>query len=125
MHPQSITVVYKWTANPGKLAELRAIYEQVTTAMLEHEPGAVAVQIYVSESDNALYVRDEFADANALGFHLQHTAGPHFPQLLEVARPGTFLFFGDVPEELQQGALQMGLQAEFAQRVTGFDRANP
>ena len=65
----------------------------------------------------------QFADAGALGFHLQSTAAAHFPQLLEVARPGPFLFFGDVPAELQQGALQMGLAAEFGNRVTGFERA--
>jgi hypothetical protein len=33
-----ITVVYKWTANPGKLGELKSIYEQVTEAMKQNEP---------------------------------------------------------------------------------------
>lgn len=123
MNTQNITVVYKWTAHAGKLDDLVAIYQQVTDSMQANEPGATAVQIYVSKEDNALYVRDEFADAGALGFHLQSTAGPHFPQLLEVAVPGTFLFFGNVPAELQEGARKMGLQAEFAPRVTGFERA--
>ena len=64
---------------PGKLDELTAIYRAVTDAMEQNEPGAEAVHVYVSEADNALYVRDEFADANAVGFHLQTTAGAHFP----------------------------------------------
>ena len=58
-----ITVVYKWTAKPGKLDELKSIYEQVTEAMKQNEPDAQAVHCYVSEKDNALYVRDEFKDA--------------------------------------------------------------
>lgn len=122
MDSQQITVVYKWTANPGKLADLTAIYQGVTDAMKANEPGALEVQVYVSEKDNALYVRDEFANAEALGFHLSTTAAPHFPQLLEIATPGAFLFFGDVPAEMQAAATQMGLQAEFAARTTGFRR---
>lgn len=118
----AITVVYKWTAKPGKLEELTAIYRGVTEAMKANEPGALAVQVYVSEDENALYVRDEFADANALGFHLSETAGPHFPQLLEVADPGAFYFFGDVPAEMQAAAKAMGLAAEFANHVTGYSR---
>ena len=123
MTSQNVTVVYKWTAHPGKLEQLTAIYSQVTQAMNEAEPGANAVQVYVSEDENALYVRDEFDDAGAMAFHLQHTAGPRFPQLLEVATPGSFLFFGDVPAELQQATKQMGLASEFGSRVFGFDRA--
>ena len=123
MSSQHITVVYKWTAQPGKLEQLRTIYEQVTRVMEAEEPGATAVQCYVSEPENALYVRDEFVDANAMGFHLSNTAGPHFPQLLEVATPGPFFFFGDVPAELQAATMQMGLGAEFAQPGVGFDRA--
>ena len=87
---ETITVVYKWTAKPGKLKDLTQIYKGVTDAMHANEPGALAVQVYVSEDENALYVRDDFADAKALGFHLSETAGPHFPNLLEVATPGAF-----------------------------------
>jgi quinol monooxygenase YgiN len=123
MPSSNITVVYKWTAHPGKLDELAAIYGQVTNVMKENEPGASAVQVYVSEPENALYVRDEFDDAGAMAFHLQNTAGPHFPQLLEIATPGSFLFFGDVPAELQQATKQMGLAAEFGTSAFGFDRA--
>lgn len=122
MESNAITVVYKWTAKPGKLEELTAIYNGVTQAMKENEPGALAVQVYVSVEENALYVRDDFADANALGFHLSETAGPHFPTLLEVASPGAFYFFGNVPVEMQQAAKGMGLAAEFADHVTGFNR---
>ena len=60
--------------------------------------------------------------AEALGFHLQTTAGGHFPQLLAIAVPGPFFFFGDVPEELKAATQQMGLGAEFGTHVAGFDR---
>jgi quinol monooxygenase YgiN len=79
MQPQHITVVYKWTANPGKLDELAATYAKVTEAMEQNEPGAEEVHCFVSEKENALYVRDEFQDAAALGFHLQSIAQVHFP----------------------------------------------
>ena len=84
--------------------------------------GGRPVGCYVSEKDNALYVRDEFQDAGALGFHLQTTAGAHFPQLLAIATPGPFFFFGDVPAELQAATEQMGLGAEFSAHASGFDR---
>ncbi len=122
MDGNHITVIYKWTAQPGKLEELTAIYRDVTDAMEQNEPGAEAVHIYVSEDANALYVRDEFTDAAALGFHLSSTAAAHFPQLLAVATPGPFFFFGDVPEEMQQATEQMQLGAEFGTHAAGFDR---
>ena len=122
MEKQHITVIYKWTANPGKLQELISIYTEVTGAMAQNEPGAEAVHIYVSEQENALYVRDEFVDASALGFHLQTTAAGHFPSLLSIAVPGPFFFFGDVPQELKAATEQMQLGAEFALHTTGFDR---
>jgi quinol monooxygenase YgiN len=122
MDNQHITVIYKWTANPGKLDELTAIYTGVTEAMEQNEPGAEAVHIYTSEQENALYVRDEFKDASALGFHLQSTAAAHFPSLLSIAVPGPFFFFGDVPQELKDATEQMQLGAEFALHSSGFDR---
>ncbi|MEN0001081.1 MAG: antibiotic biosynthesis monooxygenase [Pseudomonadota bacterium] len=122
MTNSQITVVYKWTANEGQLDALTEIYKGVTDAMNANEPGALEVQVYVSKDDNALYVRDVFADADALGFHLSQTAAPHFPQLLDVATPGAFLFFGDVPQPMQQAAKQMGLAAEFAAHTVGFNR---
>lgn len=122
MNESNITVVYKWTAKPGKLDELKAIYASVLEAMRANEPDATSVHCYVSETDNALYVRDDFKNAAALGLHLSTTAPSHFPKLLEIAVPGTFLFMGDVPEPLKQGALQMGLAAEFSTHSFGFDR---
>ena len=122
MTNEHITVVYKWTAQPGKLEELKSIYEQVTEAMKQNEPDAEAVHCYVSEKDNALYVRDEFKDAGAMGFHLSHTAAAHFPQLLAIAVPGPFFFMGDVPEELKQATEQMQLGGEFSSHTFGFDR---
>ena len=122
MRSTHITVVYKWTANPGKLDELKSIYEQVTEEMKQNEPDAQAVHCYASEKDNALYVRDEFKDAAALALHLSSTAASHFPQLLAIAVPGPFFFYGDIPEELKQATEQMQLGAEFATHAFGFDR---
>ena len=122
MDTNHITVVYRWTANPGKLDELVSIYRDVTDAMEANEPGAEAVHLYVSEEENALYVRDEFADAGAVGFHLSTTAAHHFPQLLAVATPGPFFFLGDVPAEMQAATEQMQLGASFARHAAGFDR---
>ena len=89
MDSSHVTVMYKWTAQPGKLDELASIYAGVTEAMEQNEPGAEAVHIYVSESDNAVYVRDEFADAQAVGYHLSTTAAAHFADLLAIARSAT------------------------------------
>lgn len=122
MDTNAITVVYKWTANQGQLDALTTLYKGVTNAMKAIEPGALAVHVYVSEKENALYVRDEFADANAMDFHLRETAGPHFPKLLEVATPSAFYFFGDVPAEAQKAIRDMGLAAEFSTHVAGFNR---
>ena len=122
MNTSHVTVVYKWTAHPGKLNELAEIYQGVTAQMQSDAPGAEAVHIYVSEQDNALYVRDEFEDANALGYHLSQTAAAHFPDLLAIATPGPFFFMGDVPADLQAAANQMQLAAEFSSHRAGFDR---
>ena len=122
MTEDHITVVYKWIAHEGKLDELASIYGDVTEAMHRNEPGAEAVHIYVSEAENALYVRDEFADAGALGFHLGNTAADHFPQLLAIATPGPFYFLGEVPDEMKQAAAQMQLAAEYGVHTAGFDR---
>ena len=122
MDPTAITVVYKWIAKPGMLGALAEIYKSVTDAMEANEPGATAVHVYESRAENALYVRDEFTDAAALGFHLTQTAAAHFSDLLEVAVPGPFYFFGDVPAELQQATRQMGLAAEFGAHTVGYDR---
>ena len=122
MDSNHVTVVYKWTAQAGKLDELASIYAGVTKAMEANEPGAEAVHIYVSEAENALYVRDEFADAAAVGFHLGTTAAAHFADLLAIATPGPFFFLGEVPDELKQATEQMQLGGEFAVHAAGFDR---
>ncbi|MBT8183114.1 MAG: hypothetical protein KJO53_16160 [Eudoraea sp.] len=122
MTNQEITVVYKWTANPGKAEELKAIYKEVEKQMQETEPNALKVDCYFDESTNALIVYDLFKDGAALGQHLGTTAAGHFPTLLQIAVPGAFLFCGDVPEELKQAAIGMGLDATFAPRIFGFDR---
>ena len=122
MANNNITVVYKWTAKPGKLEELKAIYNGVTNQMFETEPGATEVQVYASEAENALYVRDEFKNAAALGLHLSTTAAAHFQQLLQIAVPGAFVFLGDVPDELQQATRSMGLASEFSSPAFGFAR---
>ena len=122
MDSNHVTVIYKWTAQPGKLEELASIYADVTDAMEANEPGAESVHIYVSEQENALYVRDEFQDAAAMGFHLSTTAASHFPSLISIATPGPFFFLGEVPDELVQATAQMQLGGEFATHTAGFDR---
>ena len=122
MDSKQVTVMYKWTAQTGKLDELASIYREVTAAMEANEPGAEAVHIYVSEQDNAVYVRDEFTDATAMGYHLSTTAAAHFPQLIGIATPGPFFFLGEVPDELKQATEQMQLGGEFATHTAGFDR---
>jgi quinol monooxygenase YgiN len=122
MNSNHITVVYKWTAQPGKLDELVTIYGDVTNAMEENEPGAETVHVYVSAEENALYVRDEFADAGAVGFHLSSTAADHFPALLAIATPGPVFFIGPVPAEIKAATEQMQLGAEFSTHSAGFDR---
>ncbi len=123
MENQEITVVYKWTAKPGKAAELKNIYKDVEKQMLETEPGALKVDCYFEEATGVLMVSDLFKDGAALGQHLGTTAAGHFPALLQIAIPGPFLFCGNVPEELKQAAIGMGLDATFAPRDFGFDRS--
>ncbi len=122
MENQKITVVYKWTAKPGHSEALKNIYSDVEQQMQANEPGALNVQCYFDESSDTLIVYDLFENAHALGFHLSTTAGAHFPSLLEVAQPGPFLFCGNVPEEMQQAARGMGLDATFAPNIFGFSR---
>lgn len=122
MKSQEITVVYQWIANEGKSEELKAIYNQVEKDMHATEPGALKVQCYFDEQSRTLVVEDVFADAAALGQHLGTTAASHFPSLLQIATPGPFLFCGNVPKDMQQAALGMGLDAKFASHINGFVR---
>ena len=122
MKNEQITVAYSWTAKEGKSQELKAIYDDVTKQMNETEPGALAVDCYFDETSRKLVVVDVFANAEAVGFHLGTTAGAHWPELIQVADPGEFLFCGEVPQEMQQAALGMGLNATFSPNVFGFTR---
>lgn len=123
MENQEVMVVYNWTAKEGKSEDLKAIYQEVTDQMNANEPGALHVQCHFDESKSKLVVMDLFADAGAVGFHLGTTAAGHFENLLQIANPGEFLFMGNVPEEMKQAAVGMGLNATFAQKVFGFERA--
>jgi quinol monooxygenase YgiN len=122
MKDQEITVFYKWTAKPGKLDELKAIYEQVYKEMNENEPDTLKMECYFSDEENAIIVHDLFKDGAALGAHLGVTAANHFPKLAEIAVPGPFFFCGDVPEELKQAAQGMRMGAEFSTHAFGFER---
>lgn len=122
MNKNQITVVYSWTAMEGMSDSLKAIYRDVESQMKTNEPGALEVQCYFDDAKGKLVVFDVFEDAGAVGFHLGTTAGKHWPELVKVASPGEFLFCGDVPEEMQQAALGMGLNATFAPRAFGFKR---
>jgi quinol monooxygenase YgiN len=122
MNNSEITVFYKWTAKPGKLDELKSMYSDVMKAMSDNEPDSLKMECYFADEENAIIVHDVFKDGNALGFHLMGTAAGHFPQLLEIAVPGPFMFCGDVPEELKQAAIGMNMGAEFGTHAFGFDR---
>ncbi len=122
MKNEQITVFYKWTAKPGKLDELKAMYKEVFRAMKEKEPESIKMECFFADEENAIIVHDLFKDGNALGFHLMGTAGHHFPKLLEIATPGPFFFCGNVPHELKQVAIGMNMGAEFGFHAFGFDR---
>ena len=124
MKDQEITVFYKWTAKPGKLDELRAIYQDVLKAMKENEPDALKMECYIDHDLHALIVHDVFKDGAALGLHLGSTAAQHFPQLAQIAIPGPFFFCGEVPEDLKQAAIGMNMGAEFGTHVFGFERSD-
>ena len=124
MNNQEITVVYRWNAMPGKAEDLKAIYRNVEKDMEATEPNALKVDCFYDEQADALVVYDLFKDGAALGQHLSTTAANHFPSLLQIAQPGPFLFCGEVPEELKQAAIGMGLDAVFAPKQFGFDRNN-
>lgn len=124
MTNQEVMVVYKWTAKAGESMKLQAIYKEVLEQMESNEPGAKHVECYFDVVSSTLVVMDLFADAGAVGFHLGTTAAGHFEHLLQIATPGEFLFCGDVPEEMKQAAVGMGLNATFAPRIFGFNRKN-
>ena len=122
MTNQEVMVVYKWTAKEGQSETLKGIYKEVTQQMEDNEPNAKHVECYFDETSSTLIVMDLFANASAVGFHLGTTAAGHFENLLSVASPGEFLFCGEVPEEMKQAAIGMGLNATFASSIFGFQR---
>lgn len=122
MTNQNVMVVYKWIAKEGKSEELKSIYREVLEQMKSNEPGALEVKCYIDESSSTLVIMDIFADAGAVGFHLGTTAAGHFESLLKIATPGEFLFCGEVPDEIIQAVLGMGLKATFAHHISGFSR---
>ena len=80
MNNQQITVVYKWTAKPGKAEELQAIYREVSKQMQENEPNALKVECFFDESSNDLVVVDVFKDEAIHQFTRQQvsiTSGTH------------------------------------------------
>lgn len=123
MNSQEITVFYKWTAKPGKLDKLKAIYQDVYKAMEDNEPDSLKMECYFADEENAIIIHDVFKDGAALSFHLGGTAAHHFPQLAEIAVPGPFFFCGNVPEELKQAAINMNMGAEFGTHAFGFERS--
>lgn len=123
MSAQEITVVYRWTANPGKLDELKSIYENVFKEMEDNEPGTLRMECYYDDELGQVIVHDVFEDGAALGAHLGGTAAHHFPQLAQIATPGPFFFCGDVPSELKQIAQGMNMGAVFGNHAFGFSRA--
>jgi quinol monooxygenase YgiN len=123
MSAQEITVVYRWTAKPGKLDELKAIYGQVRDEMEANEPGTLRMECYFADDAGEIIVHDVFADGEALGFHLGVTAARHFPKLAEIAVPGPFFFCGDVPAELREAAEGMNMGAVFGSHAFGFARS--
>jgi quinol monooxygenase YgiN len=122
MTSEEITVTYKWTAKPGKGAQLKAIYKEVVEEAKASEPGALRFEVYEVQDSEDLIIVDIFRDAAALGQHLGETAAKHFPKLVEIAIPGPFFFCGNVPDELKQAANNMNMGAIFATRAFGFLR---
>ena len=115
-----ITVTYKWTAKEGKGEELRSIYKKVVEEAKANEKGTLRFDVYEVDDSGDVLVFDVFEDAEALGQHLGGTARKYFPQLLEIATPGPFFFFGDVPEEIKQIANSMSMGAIFSTHAFGI-----
>lgn len=122
MTGQEITVAYRWTAKPGKRAELKAMYETVLAQAKATEQGTLRFDVFEVQESGDLMVVDVFQDGAALGQHLGGTAAEFFPKLTEIADPGPFFFCGDVPDELVQAANGMNMGAVFGTHAFGFTR---
>ena len=123
MSSQEITVTYKWTAKPGKAAELKAMYKDVVETAKANDPGAYRFDVFEVQDTGDLLIVDVFRDGAALGEHLGGTAAKFFPQLSQIADPGPFFFCGDLPEELVQVASGMNMGAIFGTHAFGFSRS--
>ncbi len=117
-----IALTYVWTAHEGQEDRLVATYGAVGEILEANEPGLISYEIAVSETGNQIVIHEVFEDGNALAFHLSETAAQFFPQLVEFATPGPFIFRGDVPEELKAAAYQMNMGAIFTADWEGFER---
>ncbi len=117
-----IELTYVWTAHEGQEERLVATYGAVGEMLEANEPGLISYEIAVSETGNQIIIHEVFEDGNALAFHLSETAAQFFPQLVEFATPGPFIFSGDVPEELKAAAYQMNMGAIFTGEWDGFER---
>lgn len=123
MTDQVITVVYRWTAKPGMLDELKAVYDEVRSEMEATEPGTLKMECYFADDSDQVIVHDVFEDAAALGAHLGGTAARHFSRQAAIAEPGPFFFCGDVPAELREAAEGMNMGAVFGTHAFGFERS--
>lgn len=117
-----IALTYVWTAHEEQEERLIATYGAVGEILEANEPGLISYEIAVSETGNQIIIHEVFEDGNALAFHLSETAAQFFPQLVEFATPGPFIFRGDVPEELKAAAYQMNMGAIFTSGWNGFER---
>ena len=117
-----IDLTYVWTAHEGQEERLIATYEAVGQVLEANEPGLTFYEISVSETGNQIIIHEVFEDGDALAFHLSETAAKFFPQLVEFATPGPFIFRGNVPEPLRAAAYQMNMGAIFTGEWTGFER---
>ena len=117
-----IALTYVWTAHDGQEDLLVATYGAVGEILEANEPGLISYEIAVSETGNQIVIHEVFEDGDALAFHLSETAAQFFPQLVEFATPGPFIFRGDVPEELKAAAYQMDMGAIFTGDSDGFER---
>jgi quinol monooxygenase YgiN len=117
-----ITLTYVWTAHEGQEERLVATYGAVGEMLEANEPGLISSEIAVSETGKQIVIHEVFEDGDALAFHLSETAAQFFPQLVEFATPGPFIFRGDVPDELRAAAYQMEMGAIFTGDWEGFER---
>ena len=117
-----IDLTYVWTAHPGMEEKLVGTYQAVGEILEANEPGLLSYEIAISETGNQIIIHEVFEDGDALAFHLSETAAQFFPQLVEFANPGPFIFRGDVPMELKAAAYQMNMGAIFTSEWSGFER---